>query len=458
MITRFISLFLVFIFFTACSSVEDLPIIDKVTQPDYVSSKKAKKLEVPPDLSEVSTNNTYQIEGRPTSYKDFEKQQAGTEKLIKNENQIRVVKSGNMRWLVINGDYEAVWSSVESFWEDMGFRIAKDSKITGILETEWLSEAEINKDKGGLEGFDAWLDALANTSTKRKFRTRIEKGSDEGTVEVYLSQRSLLKGLEDHQERKKKHYEGSVNPDTVYQIQEYKADDADLKKKTDQISNFKEDDLEINYELLRRLMVKLGTSDLAAKGKLDGAKEIKKAELLDGEGYKYIQLLDSYQRSWRKLSLAIDMVGFEVVDKNRSKGIFYIKYSNLEIDENSQKKKNKKGIIDKLAFWNDDEEKKSDDAEGQEKYKKELQGEEGSDKLVKKEKSWSEKTWEEKLPFLSNWGDDHEEGISKDEKRYRVRLLENAEGSKVFIDYPDETINKTKTAQSVVNIIYEYLK
>jgi len=27
----------------ACTSVEELPIIDKVMQPDYVSSKKAKK-------------------------------------------------------------------------------------------------------------------------------------------------------------------------------------------------------------------------------------------------------------------------------------------------------------------------------------------------------------------------------------------------------------------------------
>jgi len=34
-------------------SLEEIPIIDKVTQPDYVSSKKSKKLEIPPDLDEI---------------------------------------------------------------------------------------------------------------------------------------------------------------------------------------------------------------------------------------------------------------------------------------------------------------------------------------------------------------------------------------------------------------------
>ena len=45
-----------FIFF-GCSSIEELPIIDKVTQPDYVSSKKSKKLELPPDMDDISTSN-----------------------------------------------------------------------------------------------------------------------------------------------------------------------------------------------------------------------------------------------------------------------------------------------------------------------------------------------------------------------------------------------------------------
>jgi len=186
---------------------------------------------------------------------------------------------------------------------------------------------------------------------------------------------------------------------------------------------------------------------------LDNAQEIKRAELISDDSYKYIILSDNYSRSWRRLSLAIDMVGFLVEDKNRSDGIFYIKYSNLEIDDTKPKKK--KGIISKLAFWQDETENE-EDSEGQEKYRKEIEGEEQGSK--NSEKSWSEKTWEEKFPFLASWGNEDEENVPKGEKRFRVRIVEVDNGSKVYIDYPDESINKTKTAQSIINILYDYLK
>ena len=450
----FISIFLI-----GCSSIEEIPIIDKVTQPDYVSSKKAKKLEIPPDLDDINASNKYLINGDPTSLKQYQNKdnEKNLANLIDNQkDKIKVVKSGSMRWLVIPARQKEVWPVVESFWEDMGFDVSL-SKRTGIIETKWISESDLNKDKNALGKFDAWLDALANTATRRKFRTRIEEGVEEGTTEVYLSQRSLLKGLDEHYERKSKHYEGSMNPEKIYQIEEYKADN-DVEEKGI-VSNFKEDDLEIQYELLRRLMVKLGSSDLSARESLDSAVEVKTAELVNQEGYKYIKLTDNYGRAWRRLSLAIDMVGFLVEDKDRSNGIFYIKYSNLEIDEDGKSSKKKKGLISKLAFWQDDDTNLDEDPEGQEMYRKEIEGEDQDEaSLEKSDKKWSEKTWEEKFPFLANWGDDDEENVPDGEKRFRVRILEVSNGSKVYIDYPNEQINKTKTANSIINILYDYLK
>ena len=191
----FISIFLI-----GCSSIEEIPIIDKVTQPDYVSSKKAKKLEVPPELDDVNSSNKYTINGQPTSLKQY--QNKDNEKnlinLIDNKkDKVKVVKSGSMRWLVIPARQKEVWPVVENFWEEMGFDVSS-SKRTGIIETKWIAESDLKKDEGTLGRFDAWLDALANTGTRRKFRTRIEDGVEDGTTEVYLSQRSLLNGLDQH--------------------------------------------------------------------------------------------------------------------------------------------------------------------------------------------------------------------------------------------------------------------
>jgi len=445
---RFLLLVFIPILLLGCMSLEDIPIIDKVTQPDYVSSKKSKKLDIPPDLDEINTSNEYSISGQPTSLKQYQNKdeaKAAANFLQEKKEKIKVVKSGNMRWLVIPASQNQVWPVVESFWEDMGFEVSS-SKRKGIIETRWIAESDLKKDDGTLGRFDAWLDALANTGTRRKFRTRIENGTEDGTTEVYLSQRSVLKGIDDHYDRKGKHFEGTMNPDTMYKIQEYKSDKVE-EKNIEIKSNFKEDDLEIQYELLRRLMVKLGNTDLDAQQLLDNAQEIKRAELISDENYKYIILSDNYSRSWRRLSLAIDMVGFLVEDKNRSDGVFYIKYSNLEIDDTKPKKK--KGIISKLAFW-EDETENEEDSEGQEKYRKEIEGDETEKLSTNKEENWKDK--------LRFWGKDNENDVPQGEKRFRVRIVELENGSKVYIDYPDETINKTKTAQSIINILYDYLK
>ena len=53
------------------------PLTDKfneVTAPDYVNSSKAEKLQLPPDLSEYETSDTYNVPGAATSYTDFENQ------------------------------------------------------------------------------------------------------------------------------------------------------------------------------------------------------------------------------------------------------------------------------------------------------------------------------------------------------------------------------------------------
>jgi outer membrane protein assembly factor BamC len=447
------------IFITGCSTIEELPIVDKVTQPDYVSSKKSKKLELPPDFDDVNSSDQYRVTGEPTSLKKYQNKDQILNELayqLSEQEKIKVVKSGSMRWLVVPANQKIVWPVVESFWEDMGFDITS-SKKSGIIETKWIAESDLNNDDGSLGKFDAWLDRIANTGSRRKFRTRVEDGMEEGTTEIYLSQRTLLNGIDEHKERKARSFGDTINLDTVYQIPEYKSDKNSKEEKFE--SNFKADDLEIQYELLRRLMVKLGSTDLKARESLDNAIETKNAELIKENNYHYIQLNENYSRAWRKLSLAIDMVGFLVEDKNRTDGIFYIKYSNLEIDESKSKTKNKKGLMSKLAFWKEEDISKDEDPEGQEMYRKEIEGEDLDEaSLEQSDKKWSEKTWEEKFPFLANWGDDDEENVPEGEKRFRVRIVEIDDGAKVYIDYPNESLNKTNTAQTIINILYDYLK
>src|SRR6056300_764032 len=102
---RFLLLVFIPILLLGCMSLEEIPIIDKVTQPDYVSSKKAKKLEIPPDFDDLNVSNEYSISGQPSSLKEYQSKDEAKEmaNILQNKKEkIKVVKSGSMRWLVIH--------------------------------------------------------------------------------------------------------------------------------------------------------------------------------------------------------------------------------------------------------------------------------------------------------------------------------------------------------------------
>ena len=429
--------------------ITDNEVIQAVTQPDYVSSSRAKKLDVPPDLSDVESNVEYGVPGEAVSYNTYEdaKKAGFTEvKVLQNPEGMRLVKSGNLRWLVVDETPDKLWPHLEMFWQELGFGIKILNKRTGVMETEWIKSSKLKFDskKGMASRFDAWLDGLSNLADRRKFRTRIENGVDKNTSEIYISQRSVV-GMDDEaKERIKRLKEGSYSTD-MYKIQEYIPDGEeeaqDITNKLQKEMNM--DEYEINAEILRRLMTKLGMTDFDAEKAIANPIKRKNATFVKSDQGNYVLLKDPYDRSWRRLSLALDIIGFVTEDKNRSEGIFYVKYRDLEIEG---KKKSNKGLIDKLAFWNDDEEEEQRKKEEEENLK-------NSNEKVKiiEDKSLTEE-------IMSFWGSDDEQGLGKNEKRYRIRITEEQNGTRVFMDYPNGKLNNTKTAKSILNIIYEHLR
>jgi outer membrane protein assembly factor BamC len=59
---------------------------------------------------------------------------------------------------------------------------------------------------------------------------------------------------------------------------------------------------------------------------------------------------EPFDRAWRRVGLALDRVGFTVEDRDRSKGVYFVRY----VDPATDNKKND-GWLAKLAFWRTDE-------------------------------------------------------------------------------------------------------
>jgi outer membrane protein assembly factor BamC len=82
-------------------------------------------------------------------------------------------------------------------------------------------------------------------------------------------------------------------------------------------------------------------------------------------------LNEQFDRAWRRVGLALDRVGFTVEDRDRSKGLYYVRYIDPQIDNRSAENK---GWLSKLKFWGNDDKPK------QEQYRIQVKGgEEGAE-------------------------------------------------------------------------------
>ena len=449
---RLFVFFLAFHLF-ACGTMSEIDIIDDITAPDYVSSSKARKLEIPPDLSEIETQDNYEVPGEARSYKNYKDKQNNTKpskavKVVQDPDGMKIIKSGNLRWLIVDKDPDTLWPYIQDFWEEeMGFRVKVANKRTGVIETEWISTADLSTSSSSR--LDKWLDSMSSFADKRKFRTRLELGSQNGTTEIFLSHRSSFAGADQHKEilgNRGSAYDVSK----VYSIEEYISDEEDGQPKTAKSEQMKVEDYEINSEILRRLMIKLGATDFDAKEKIERPQEIVKAELINTEQGKFIQMNDPYDRAWRRLSLALDMIGFITEDRDRSKGIFYVKYKDIKLPAMEESQKDK-GLIDSLLFWRDENEAEK------EKLKNGADDSNVEESGDKDEELFSDKSWDEKFPILKFWGSD-EEKKPDDEFRYRVRISPMGDFTKVYLDFPDGSLNNSKESQQIIKIIFEQLK
>jgi outer membrane protein assembly factor BamC len=58
---------------------------------------------------------------------------------------------------------------------------------------------------------------------------------------------------------------------------------------------------------------------------------------------------EDFSRAWRRTGVALDRVSFAVEDRNRSEGIYYVRYNDPLSDHNEE------GMLSKLAFWSSDD-------------------------------------------------------------------------------------------------------
>ncbi|MEW6414673.1 MAG: outer membrane protein assembly factor BamC [Pseudomonadota bacterium] len=290
---------------------------------DYKSAGKAPTLEVPPDLTAPTGDNRYAIpdvQGGGTATLSAYSQErraapASAQALLPQQEKARIERAGSQRWLVVQATPQQVWPVIKDFWQETGFLINLESPETGVMETDWAeNRAKIPQDVIR-RTIGRVLDGLYSTAERDKFRTRIEQGP--GGVEIYVSHRGMQEVYD------------SANKDrTVWQPRPA--------------------DPELEAEMLRRLMLRFGVEESRAQTLLAQQRAPEMAHIVRDGAASLLEMDESFDRAWRRVGLALDRVGFAVEDRDRSKGVYYVRYIDPQIDNES---KRDEGIFARLAFW-----------------------------------------------------------------------------------------------------------
>jgi outer membrane protein assembly factor BamC len=88
----------------------------------------------------------------------------------------------------------------------------------------------------------------------------------------------------------------------------------------------READPELEAEFLRRLMVKLGVTQEQSQVLLSAGANPNTSKVSTVNGQPVVQINDNFDRAWRRVGLSLDRTNFTVEDRDRSKGVYFVRY------------------------------------------------------------------------------------------------------------------------------------
>ncbi|WP_179403611.1 outer membrane protein assembly factor BamC [Burkholderia guangdongensis] len=317
-------------FVAGCSSTSP-------TQVDYKSDSKSKEvsLAVPPNmLDETADQRSLPPQGGATSLSTLQQVQKvapPTDSVAPAVAGMHIQRDGTESWLVVDNKTPAdIWPQVRRFWQEQGFLLVVDQRDKGVMETDW-NETHPQINDGLIRS--VLSKAMGNsyvTAERNKFRTRLDTAPNGGTY-VFISQKGMREAL--------------TGPSNESSKWEPKLNDPALEA-----------------EYLKRLMAVLGQNELRAQNgeppiAADDSPVLKKEEKASADAAASkaaaavaaqnvarasqgpadtagavpsvppeVTLGEPYDRSWLRVGLALDRANFTVDDRDRTKGLYYVRY------------------------------------------------------------------------------------------------------------------------------------
>ena len=210
------------------------------------------------------------------------------------DEQVRIQTLGDESWAVVNTAPGQVWPQIRAFLSVSQIPVARVDARLGLIESGWVT----------LEG----------ESMASRFQFRIDQGVQRGTSELHVLQMSQVGDVNAWPETSSSH---SQESEMLLAVSQYIANSADSTP-----------------------VSMVADQAISAVGKIS---------IQEGPDEDiYIRLSLPYDRAWASLGRAIEDSNFEITDRDRSAGQYYVRFLGVETEEEA-------GWFDWMMDSDDDE-------------------------------------------------------------------------------------------------------
>jgi len=278
---------------------------------DNTKQDQIEKLQVPPDLTLEKDSSALTIpEGEQNNKTQKPVTASGHEANVAPDiANVSVHRAGGDRWLTVDASPSKTWGWVDDYLKRQGVAIARSNAELGVIETEWLYTNQ--PVSGGV--FAPTVSGPDKATVADRYLLRVEPGFKQGTTDVFVAQRRAARDSQ-----------------------------GDWRLMSS--------DPFLEAELLRSLSVYFGANEQQSFENVATAEAAPATTSLerDKDGRLTLTIDNAFPNAWRRMGLALDRGGFTVIDRNRAKHYYAIRY-----DTRARVGPEKKSFFSSLAFWRD---------------------------------------------------------------------------------------------------------
>ena len=334
------------------------------------ASKRTQPLEVPPDLTQLQKDSRYLPQGGVVAASDLNKPggtpvaptpaaaeqptPANPDVALAAAGNLHLERAGDRRWLSTQEAPEMVLPKVRAYWLSQGYTLTVDEPKTGILETDWKQNKTKLPSDGVRSLLSGLLDNLSDSGFRDRFRTRLERRADGGT-EIYVTHfgaTQQLSGKDNSVQTSDvvwmpRPSDPGLEAEQLSQLMLAIAGliDTNVADKPHSWFHFgDDDDAKTGTAAATTRAIPSASTSRPTTG--TGPNGAARARVVTGQAGATMQVDDNFDRSWRRIGLALDHGGFTVEDRDRAQGLYYVRYVDAK-----EAAKEEPGVFSKITSF-----------------------------------------------------------------------------------------------------------